>query len=448
MFLFLNFIVSLFYGISNLSNLQSDINSLVDKTNNAVVSVRVVKEGEISVIEPEFFFFGIPEEKVYKFQFSGIGSGVIISEDGYVITNDHVIRGADEIKIEANENGKKVLYSAKYVGGQPKLDIAILKINSSGKKFNYLEFSTKSANVGDLVFAIGYPFGFKQTYTMGIVSAKDISLKIEGRVYDNLIQTDAAINQGNSGGPLVDINGKIVGINSAIYSKTGEFAGVGFAIPSWKVRQVVDEVIFGKKTSRGWLGISLVPTDYLASKYFSYYLPKGGIINKVYKDSPAEKAGLKRGDIVVSIDGGEVEDDEDLVLRIYYRNPGDKVEIKYVRDGKEYATTAVLGARPSDSELSNIEKSSISQKKALDEYEFKGIIFEYLGKSCVVKKVKKDSPLKGYLKEGDEIIKINNKGFDSYKKMIEVFSSINLSEGVLFDMIRNGEPMFLSVTIK
>lgn len=432
----------------NIGVIQSEINSIVNRTKDAVVSVRVVKEGRIAVIEPEFFF-GLPEERIYRFQFSGIGSGVIVSEDGYVVTNDHVIRGADEIKIEINENGKKVSYSANYVGGQPKLDIAILKIRAQNKKFPYLNFSTKPINVGDIVLAIGYPFGFKQTYTMGIVSAKDISLKIEGRIYDNLIQTDAAINQGNSGGPLVDIYGNIVGINSAIYSKTGEFAGVGFAIPAWRVRQIVDEVIYGKKILRAWLGISLIPTDYLLTKYFSYSIPKGGIINKVYEGSPAQKAGLKRGDIVVSIDGGVVENDEDLILRIYYRNPGDKVEIKYIRDGEEYTTSAILALRPTDEELVKLEKKEKS--KIIDtttEYEFKGLILIYTGKSCIVKKVGSNSPFRGYLKEGDEIIKVNNRGFNSFKEMKEIFSSIKLEEGVLFDMIRDGEPMFLSITVK
>lgn len=448
--IFLLRIFTLFCYASGLLDLQNDINMVVEHTKKAVVGVRVVKEGRISVIEPEFFFgFGIPEEKIYKFQISGMGSGVIITEDGYLITNDHVIRGADEVKIEMDDDGKKVSYTANYVGGQPKLDIAILKINAKNKKFPYINFSTKPVNIGDIVFAIGYPFGFKKTYTMGIVSSKDVSLKIEGRVYDNLIQTDAAINQGNSGGPLVNIYGDIVGINSAIYSKSGEFAGIGFAIPAWRVRQIVDEVIFGKKTQRGWLGISLLPTDYIMNRYFSYSLPKGGIINKVYKNSPADKAGLRRGDIVVSVDGGEVENDEDLVLRIYYRNPGERVEIKYVRDGKEYTTTAILASRPSDDEISKLENQILSKtQKITDEYEFKGVLFEYRGSSCVIKKINHSSPLRGYLREGDEIIKINNRGFKTYKEMIEVFSSINLEEGVLFDMIRDGEPMFLSVTVK
>ncbi|MGC8867849.1 MAG: trypsin-like peptidase domain-containing protein [Elusimicrobiales bacterium] len=430
----------------NLSFLQGEIGSIIEKTKKAVVSVRVVKEGKISVIEPEFFF-GFPMEKIYRFEVSGIGSGVIITQDGYVVTNDHVIRGADEINIEVNDEGKKTSYIARYIGGEPALDIAVLKIDGKGRKFPYLEFSTSAVNIGDLVFAVGYPFGFKQTYTMGIVSSKDVNLKIEGRIYSNLIQTDAAINQGNSGGPLVDINGRVVGINSAIYSPSGAFAGIGFAIPAWKVRQVVDEVVYGKKVKRAWLGISLLPTDAIMNRYFSYNLPKGGIINKVYRNSPAQKAGLARGDIIVSLDGEDVDNDEDLVMRIYYKNPGDKVEIKYVRDGKERTTTAVLAPRPSDKELLNIERG-ISGAKSSGEYEFKGVIFVYSDGYCVVKEILPNSPLKGYLKEGDEILKINNKGFKSYDDMVKFFSTVDLSEGVLFDMIRDGEPMYLSVTVR
>lgn len=434
---------------SVLSDFQKESNSIVESTRKSVVSVKVSKEGYASVVEPEFYFgYMIPEEKIYKYKIGGIGSGVIISEDGYVVTNYHVIEEADEINIEMLENNRKMSYTAKYVGGEEKLDIAILKINSK-RKFPYLSFSTSPVQVGDIVFAIGYPFGFKQTYTMGIVSSKNVSLKVEGKAYNDLIQTDAAINQGNSGGPLVNIKGEIAGINSAIYSPSGAFAGVGFSIPSWRVREVVDEIIYKKTPERGWLGISLIPTDLIMRKVMLSDVPKGGIINKVYDGSPAKKAGLKRGDIIISIDNDEVENDEELVNRIYYKKPGDKVSVSYIRDGKKYAVDVVLGSRPQNSEieLSQAKTNNKEENKDLY-YNFNGLSIRYRDNGAYVYKVMPDSPLKNYFKEGDIIVGVNNKKFSDFNSMVSAFKGADISEGVLFDIIRDGEPFYLSVQVK
>ncbi|MEF3281045.1 MAG: PDZ domain-containing protein [Elusimicrobiota bacterium] len=435
-----------------LPSFQSEINQMVNKTKDAVVNVRIFREGYASVIEPEFFFgYLIPEEKIYKYKIGGIGSGVIISEDGYVVTNYHVIEGADEISVESYENNRKTVYKASYAGGDKKLDIAILKIKS-GKKFNYLTFSKTPVNIGDIVLAIGYPFGFKQTYTMGIVSSKNVSLKVEGKAYNDLIQTDAAINQGNSGGPLVNIYGEIVGINSAIYSPSGAFAGVGFAIPSWKVKEVVDEIIYKKPASRGWLGISLLPTDIIMKRIMSADIPKGGIINMVYKNSPAYNANLKRGDIIVSIDDEDIENDEDLSYKVYYKKPGDKIRISYIRDGKKLTTEVILAQRPSEKELSNLLKENNNEtkesEKSKDIYEVSGVEFKYTKKGAIVSKITQNSVLKGYLKEGDIIVSINNKKITSKQEMVNILSNLDFSDGALFDIIRDGEPFYLSIQIK
>jgi Do/DeqQ family serine protease len=449
----LSFIITINLFSYNLFEFQKETNSLVERTKKSVVGVRVYKEGYVSVIEPEFFF-SIPEERIYKYRVGGIGSGVIINEDGYIITNYHVIEGADEIKVELYEDDKKTSYTAKLVGGDKRIDIAVLKINSS-KKLPYLSFSTRTVNVGDIVFAVGYPFGFKQTYTMGIISAKNVRLKVEGKSYNDLLQTDAAINQGNSGGPLVNINGEIVGINTAIYSPSGAFAGVGFAVPAWKVKDVVDEVIYTKTPKRGWLGISLIPTDFIMRNIMlAGDIVKGGIVNKVYKNSPAYKAGIKRGDIIISVDGDDVENDEDLVYRIYYKKPGDMVSITYLRDGKKYNVDVVLGTRPSESELLAMEtkeiktESSSELKKNNEVFEFKGLFLKYRDGKGYVVSVDRNSPFANYIEEGDVISSVNNKRFKSYDEMVKVFKELNLSEGVLFDVTRNGEPFYLSIQIK
>ncbi|HOL61813.1 MAG TPA: trypsin-like peptidase domain-containing protein [Elusimicrobiales bacterium] len=439
------------YSSVNIYEFQKDINSIVQKSNGAVVSIKVSKEGAVSVIEPEFYFgYMIPEEKIYKYKMGGIGSGVIISPDGYLVTNYHVIEDADEINIEISEDNKKTTYKANYVGGEKKLDIAILKIKSNNKKFQYLNFSSSPVNIGDIVLAVGYPFGFKQTYTMGIVSSKNVNLKVEGKAYNDLIQTDAAINQGNSGGPLLNIRGEIVGINSAIYSPSGAFAGVGFAIPSWKIRQVVDEVIYNKAPERGWMGVSLIPTDLVMRKIMSTDIPKGGIINKVYDNSPAQKAGLKRGDIIVSVDNDEVESDEDLVYRIYYKKPGDKISVSYIRNGKKYNAELVLSKRPKDSDMVMEKNSNNSyyDKNKNNIYKFNGLDLVYSDEGAVVKDVGKDSPLRNYIKKGDIIKGVNNNKITDYRSMADAFSRADISEGILIDMIRDGEPFYLSIQVK
>lgn len=436
-----------------LPEFQKEINTLAEKTKSSVVSVRIVKEGYVSVIEPDFYFgYMMPEEKIYKYKFGGVGSGVVISPDGYVVTNHHVIEGADEIHVETLENNEKISYKAEYIGGDPKLDIAILKIKSR-KKFPYIKFSTVPVNIGDFVIAIGYPFGFKQTYTAGIISSKNVSLKVEGRIYSDLIQTDAAINRGNSGGPLINIYGEIVGINSAIYSPSGAFAGIGFAIPSWRVKQIVDEVVYHKEVKRAWLGVSLIPTDVIMRRVMYADVPEGGIINKVYKNSPAYKAKLKRGDIITELDGDKVESDEDLVYRIYYKRPGDKVKIKYLRDGKEYSAYVELAERPTQDEIKKLEKSytlDYDKENFAGDYTLKynGVTFVYKNGKAYVSEIEPDSPLKGYLMEGDIIVGVNNRRIKSYSNMKTIFSEADISKGVLFDMIRNGEPFYLSIQVK
>jgi serine protease Do len=456
----LNIIFAINLFSTTLPDLQKEVNNIVEKTNKAVVSVRVFKEGYLSVVEPEFFFdYMIPEEKIYKYKVGGIGSGVIISEDGYIVTNYHVIEYADEVKVEMYESNKKTSYTAKFIGGDKKIDIAIIKINSS-RKFPYLSFSTKNVSVGDIVFAIGYPFGFKQTYTMGIISAKNVSLKVEGKTYNDLLQTDAAINQGNSGGPLVNIYGEIVGINTAIYSPSGAFAGIGFTIPGWRVKEIVDEVIYSKTPKRGWIGVSLIPTDLIMRNVMlAGEALKGGIINKVYKDSPAQKAGLKRGDIIISVDGDEVENDEELVSKIYYKKPGDTVSITYMRDGKKYTTNIILGTRPKEDEIVKLdsfgdENNDISKLKTKSQknnerlFEFKGLLLKYQNGSAYVVKVEKNSPFANYVQKDDIISSVNGKKFNNHDEMVNVFNSINLSDGVLFDISRDGEPFYLSVQVK
>lgn len=429
--------------------LQERFNSVAKSAYPAVVNIRVEQEKEARIVEPEFFFgYVVPDEKIYKYKVRGAGSGVIVSKDGYVVTNYHVVEESDEIKVKIKTHMGETTYPAYYVGGDAAMDLAVIKIKS-GESFSFLPFSSSAPKTGDIVFAAGYPFGYSQTLTQGIVSGLDASLKVEGRSYRSLIQTDAAINQGNSGGPLINLKGEIIGINTAIMSPTGVFAGIGFAIPANQVKEVFEEIVYGKKVERAWLGVSLLPVKQLLSAGYDIYIPEGGIINKIIKDSPAEKAGLKRGDVIISMDGQEIKDDEDLFAAVYRKKPGEKTFIEYVRDGKKKNVSAVLGLRPqniSSAKISSADTADKTQNAATAGWE--GVSFSFSQNGARINDINPKSPLKKYLKEGDLIKGINNIKINSEKDFKEAVSKSSLAQGILFDIERDGEPYYLSVQIK
>jgi serine protease Do len=324
---------------------QQSFNAVAEAARPAVVSIRVLREEVERVIEPEFFFgYMVPMEKQYRYETGGIGSGVIVDPKGYVLTNEHVVEGAERIQvIMLDKAGREKTYLAELAASDQRIDLAVLKIKSKDI-FPYLKFAAEPAKVGDWAIAVGYPFGFRQTMTSGIISAAEVSMRIQGRRYARLLQTDAAINQGNSGGPLLNIRGEIIGVNSAIFSPSGAFSGMGFAIPAAEARRAYEDFLGLKPARRGWLGTSLLKVDaYTAGRYG---LPPGALVNRVVAGSPAARAALKRGDIITSFAGEEVRDDADLLSFIYSRKPGDKVELGYYRGGKERTAQVTLGAQP------------------------------------------------------------------------------------------------------
>ncbi len=326
---------------------QRAFNSVAETARPAVVSVRVVHEEVGRRVEPEFFFgYMVPVEKYYRYDAGGLGSGVIVDPSGYVLTNEHVISGADRIQVViSGGKARERTYAARLAASDHRLDLAVMKIEGrDGETFPYLKFADKPAQVGDWGIAVGYPFGFKQTMTSGIVSSLDVSMRIQGRRYATLLQTDAAINEGNSGGPLLNLKGEIIGINSAIFSPSGAFAGMGFAIPASEARRTYEDFLGLKPARRGWLGVTLIDAD--AAAEAGYGLPEGAMVQRVAKGSPAEEAGLRRGDIVVSFDGEDVADDKDLLSFIYSRKPGDKAELGYYRGDEERKARVELGAQP------------------------------------------------------------------------------------------------------
>ena len=283
----------------------------------------------------------IPEQvEPKKYSQEGLGSGFIISKDGYILTNNHVVKDADKITVILSDERK---FSAKVIGSDPKTEVAVIKIEDP-KDLPYLELGDSDAlRVGEWVLAAGNPFGLSQTLTAGIVSAKGRS-EVGIAEYGNFIQTDAAINPGNSGGPLLDIDGKVVGINTAIYSKSGGYMGIGFAIPVNQAIQIKDQLIKHGKISRSVLGIYIQDVDEDLANSFGLKEKAGILISQVMEDSAAEEAGLKEGDIVVEMDGKAVGKTAAFRNRVAATPPNTKVKLRVFRNGKYKNISAITKA--------------------------------------------------------------------------------------------------------
>jgi serine protease DegQ len=272
---------------------------------------------------------------------SSLGSGVIVGTEGYILTNHHVIEAADEIEVALND-GRQA--KAKLVGTDPESDLAVLKIelqNLPAVTFGRLE----GVNVGDLVLAIGNPFGVGQTVTMGIVSGLGRT-HLGINTFENFIQTDAAINPGNSGGALVDSGGNLIGINTAIYSRSGGSLGIGFAIPVSLARQVMEEIIRTGSVTRGWIGVEV--QDITAELAESFKLPdsKGVLIAGVVRNGPAEKAGIRPGDILREVNGRQVIDSTEMLTVVAEAQPGKEADLTLLRNGKNLSVKLTVGKRP------------------------------------------------------------------------------------------------------
>jgi len=306
-----------------------------------IYTAKEVRQQKNPMLDDPFFrkFFGDRPNGTRKL--SSLGSGVIVSTDGFILTNNHVVATADEIEV-ALVDGRKA--RAKVVGTDPETDLAIIKIdlpNLPAITLGHME----QAKVGDVVLAIGNPFGVGQTVTMGIVSALGRT-QLGINTFENFIQTDAAINPGNSGGALVDTNGNLLGINSAIYSRTGGSLGIGFAIPVSTVKSVMEAIISSGQVTRGWIGVE--PQDITPELVESFSLKKtdGVIIAGVLKNGPADQAGIKPGDILLTIEGAPIPNTSELFSRIAQLPPGSKAKMTVLRKEGEMTLNVAIAKRP------------------------------------------------------------------------------------------------------
>jgi serine protease DegS len=327
--------------VSYSSAVKAASPAVVNINTEKVVTVRSHPYFEDPVFKQIFGNLIVDSSKARKRIENSLGSGVIISPDGYVLTNNHVIQGADTIHVSLKDGRSSI---ATVIGTDPETDIALLKINLNNLPVITIGDS-EQLEIGDVVLAIGNPFGVGQTVTMGIVSATGRS-QLGINTFENFIQTDAAINPGNSGGALVDAYGRLIGINTAIFSRSGGSQGVGFAIPSKMAKNIMQQLIKYGHAVRGWLGFEGHALNPKLAKSLQLKTTEGIIITAIVRNGPAHKAGLEPGDIITGIDGNKVKDGQGALAAITGKKPGEKVTLTINRDGRQYSVTATTIARP------------------------------------------------------------------------------------------------------
>ncbi|MDA9754060.1 Do family serine endopeptidase [bacterium] len=428
-FIVLNFlIINLSYAFT-----LDTLPELVDEINPSVVRIEISSNQNVDYgITGDPFF-----DEFFKRQFGdnfkpqprkGLGSGFIYKSTGLIVTNFHVIENADEIEIVLY-NEKK--YKASIVGTDKRTDVALLKINSDEKLKSLNIGKSENLKIGQWVVAIGNPLGLGTTVTTGIISAKGRYVDGLG-TYVDFIQTDAALNKGNSGGPLFDLNGNVIGVNTAIAAR-GQ--GIGFAIPIDTVVDIVEQLRINGKVERGWLGVVIQSISPEIAESLKLKNTDGALVSEILEGSPALKSGLKRRDIIISVDGKKIKKMEELPRIIGSLKPKTKVILSVLRDGKKFKIDVILGSIPSE----NIVKSEFKDDKIKDSVKKFG--FEVTNESfkdksilsnVVVSKIYPDSPAASKLLVGDIIVEMNKKRIRNLKDFNQILSKITKKQPILF----------------
>ncbi|HEX3800930.1 MAG TPA: DegQ family serine endoprotease [Verrucomicrobiae bacterium] len=379
----------------------------------------------------------------------GLGSGVIVNKDGYILTNNHVVDGADVIKVTLNDGRE---FTAKVIGRDPKTDIAVVKIDAKNLPFITIADSDK-IDVGDLCLAIGNPYGIGQTVTMGIISAKGRGNVDVGTDYEDFIQTDAAINPGNSGGALVDADGRLVGINTAILSRSGGYQGIGFAVPINMAKNVMESLIAHGKVIRGFLGVSIQDVTPELAQEFKLPNNQGALVGDITPHSPADKAGIKSGDVIVEFNGKPVTDSRHLKLEVGETEPGQKASVKLYREGHEKTFEVAVKELPGSEELASNDATTDNSSDTLNGVGVSDIdsqAKEQLKlpdnmKGAVVTDVDQDSvAFEAGLRPGDVIEEINHKPVASGDDAVKLTSHVK-EKVVLLKIWSKGASHYLVV---
>ena len=436
--------------------------ALVQNVQKAVVHIKVEKILRDSQGQPlnnpydlyneEFFkrfFPGIkpPERQPGQpFRQEGMGSGTIISQEGYILTNHHVVGEADQILVKLYD-GKEV--RAKIVGTDPESDIAVIKIEGNG--YSALTIgNSKELMVGESVIAVGNPFGLTQTVTYGIVSAKGRT-NVGINEYENFIQTDAAINPGNSGGPLVNLRGEIVGVNSAIYSRSGGYQGIGFAVPINMAQRIMDDLINKGTVSRGWLGVGIQDVTQDLAQAFNLENAKGSLITGVMRDTPADRGGLQRGDVVIELNGEEILNSRQFRNEIANAGAGSDIEMKVVRNSKTMYFKINLDERPK--ELGRVSMKPDKSKENAFGFSVTNITQDDVNKlnlessnGVLIGEVKPGSlASKEGLAAGMVIQEINRRPIKSVSDFNQIMTESSPEKGILLLVVSDGNARYVNL---
>ncbi|MGR9105718.1 MAG: DegQ family serine endoprotease [Gammaproteobacteria bacterium] len=439
-----------------------DFTDLVKKNSAAVVNISTTqKESESELRLPEGLqipdgtpfdeflrrFFGDRGHGFPPGEARSLGSGFIISEDGYILTNHHVVGNADEIIVRLEDRRELV---AELVGSDERSDIAVLKVKADN--LPVIEIGNdKTLEVGEWVLAIGSPFGFDHSVTAGIVSAKGRSLPSDN--YVPFIQTDVAINPGNSGGPLFNLEGEVVGINSQIYSRTGGFMGLSFAIPMSIAMNVVEQIKAHGSVDRGWLGVQVQDVTRELAESFGMQRPHGALVARILPESPAEQAGFEIGDVIVDFNGEQIETSASLPPIVGMTRIGDIVPVTVIRQKHQKELTVIIGKLSPE-----VESRERSEKSPLISVARIGIKISPAGDNpaerkpgansgVVVRKVEKGAAMEAGVQEGDVILRIQNEEITSVDQFLGIVGSLPSGKPVAVLVQRQGSPVFLAIKV-
>jgi len=441
-------LTSFSWATTVLPEINEIIPNIVDKASQAVVNVNISKTTTITSPFAPFapFFDQLPEQFQREIPQKGIGTGFIFREDGYIITNNHVVEGADEIKVTLLDGRE---FNGKVVGADPLTDIAIVKVEEENLPTLPLGDSD-AARVGEFVIAIGNPYGLSHTVTMGLLSAKGrpVPSGDSGQEYENFLQTDAAINPGNSGGPLLNLDGEVIGINTAIIP----FAqGIGFAIPINMAKSILDQLIEKGRVVRAWLGVYIQNITPEIGKQFGYEGTKGALVADVIEDSPAAKANFQRGDIILSVNDQEISDTKHLQNTIRSLKPGDLAKIQIWRNGEKKTLEVQLEELKDESTfVPSVEVTPQKVELGMEVSEISADLQQKFGfsesKGIVIVSVTPGGPADNAgLRAGDVILQINRVDVSSVAEFNNILAKVEPGDTTILLISRAGRTLFVPV---
>ncbi|MBI4850790.1 MAG: DegQ family serine endoprotease [Acidobacteria bacterium] len=437
---------------SALSNTFREIAKVMKPTVVNISTVQKVKGMAEGMPKIPGFEFDFPGQSPQPFKQRGNGSGVLVTQDGYILTNNHVVGKADSIEVKLVDGTK---LKGKVIGKDELTDLAVVKIDTNNLPYASLGDSD-GMEQGDWVVAIGSPFGLEQTITAGIVSAKG---RYVGSTYNEFIQTDASINPGNSGGPLVNMKGQVIGINTMIFSESGGNQGIGFAIPSNLVRNVYEQIVKNGKVTRGYLGVTITEVTPEKAKGLGLNTTEGALVNDVQPNTPAAKAGIQSGDLIISFDGTSVKNQHELTNTVARTAVGKKVEVKFIRDGKTQSAIVEtaerkIGANPN---LDDLEENLPEEKESSGKLGLSASTLNAeqaaelkIKSGVVVDQVTPGGPAAEIgLRKGDVIHQINRQTIKSVTDLTNAMKSVSPGDTVILQVERKGTGItFLPVTIE